>query len=155
MAPLGFGLGFILVAAALPCSPSLVPTASTLRLGTAVRCDVDGDGVADRILVHGQGSRGGWGPFDDFEVRIGKARLAGSGWGVDSTFALVDIDRADARLEIAITQQGASDEYETRFFTLDGDSILAMGELPGTDEMTIDGSGIVRTMARGRILHTW
>lgn len=146
-------LPLALLAVTLACPPSRVPTESTLRLGAAVRCDLDGDGVADRILV--SGSPKAWGLFDDFEVQIGGARLAGHGASVDSTFAIVDIDRADARLEIAITEQGRSDDYSTRFFTLDGDSILDMGTLPGSYEMTIDGSGIIHTMARGRILHTW
>jgi len=61
----------------------------------------------------------------------------------------------DGRREIAITEQGPSDDLATHFFTLVGDTILAMGTLPDSYDMTLDGSGIVRTTARGQILHTW
>ena len=139
--------GALLVAVTAACPPSRVPTESPLRIGTAVHCDLDGDAVADRIEIRAAG--------DDFEIRIGPARLRGHGSNLDSTFAIVDIDSMDGRREIALTEQGPSDDYATHFFTLDGDSVLAMGTLPGSYEVTFDGSGIVRTMARGRILHTW
>ena len=144
MTPLAAAL---LVAVTAACPPARVPTESSLRIGPAVHCDLDGDAVADRIEIRASG--------DDFEVRIGGARLLGHGMNLDSTFAIVDIDSMDGRREIAITEQGPSDDYATHFFTLDGDTVLAMGMLPGSSEMTLDGSGIVRTEARGQILHTW
>jgi len=49
---------------------------------------------------------------------------------------------------------GLSEDYGTHFLFYDGRSVQKAGWTPG-DKPVIDGSGIVRTYRRGRILHTW
>jgi len=86
-------------------------------------------------------------------------------------FFLVDLDSQDDYLDIAIQEQGPSDDYQVLFFYYDGHQLIKRGAVPGmicdlfsdtieTDPFgsgTVlpDGRGNLTAFARGEVLHTW
>jgi hypothetical protein len=66
---------------------------------------------------------------------------------------VTDIDTTDAFKELAVREEGPSDDPRTYFFRYVDGSIVSMGHVPGN--AVADGSGKLRTSHRGNILHTW
>ncbi len=112
--------------------------------------DLDGDGKPDRIVF--EGKPGG----DTFAITVNNVRYTGTGECLDGTYAIVDIDSTDGLREIAITEDGPSDDYATTFLRYAAGRFFYMGKIPGSGKMMeIDGSGGLKTTVRGSILHTW
>jgi hypothetical protein len=114
--------------------------------------DLDGDGAKDEIRLTARSGRYGYGPFT---LHVNDVAIEGRGDNLDERISVVDIDTTDIMREIAISESGPSDDHATHFFAFDGFQIIPLGELPGSDELRIDGSGVVRSQRRGRILGTW
>ncbi|MFA6472623.1 MAG: SH3 domain-containing protein, partial [Candidatus Latescibacterota bacterium] len=111
--------------------------------------DIDGDGKPDSIVF--EGKRGG----DIFTVTVNGVRYDGNGDYIRGTYAIVDIDSTDGLREIAIPESGPSDDYATTFLIYSQGKIKKIGKIPGTYYLKTDGTGIIQTMVRGEILHTW
>jgi hypothetical protein len=111
--------------------------------------DLDGDGKPDRVVF--EGSPGGYA----FTVTVNGIRYDGDGDHISGKFEIVDIDSTDGLREIAIPQSGPSDDYSTTFLIYRQGKIQKIGKIPGTYDLKVDGAGIIHTMVRGKILHTW
>ena len=90
---------------------------------------------------------------------------------VPDWFFLINLDMGDSYLDIAIQEQGASDDYQVHFFYYDGTQLVERGIVPGmicdflsptitidpfgTGSIHLDGSGGLTALARGNVLHTW
>ncbi|MDO8685195.1 MAG: YARHG domain-containing protein [Clostridiales bacterium] len=112
--------------------------------------DMNGDGQNDTVLFECQ--PGG----NTFTLRINGSFIEGRGVNLDGVFFISDINAQDNIKEIAIPESGPSDDMATTFYCYDGKDIIAMGKLPGSRyEIEINGTGTLKTTARGRILHTW
>lgn len=95
---------------------------------------------------------------DDYEINI-------RGSMINPVFNIVDINKEDKYLEIAVSEEGPSADYETTFFRYDGKSLKVLSKIEGyygsfpdsesQGDMVIDGSGIIKTNTRGEILQTW
>jgi hypothetical protein len=93
--------------------------------------------------------------YDHYLLEVNGEITAGRGEELDGLFKIVDIDTTDKLKEIAIPESGPSDDYVTSLYYYDGSSLVFMGSFPGTYDFKVDGSGEVRTVRRGSILHTW
>ena len=110
-----------------------------LKKTTYKLSDLNGDSVLDTIDYKITKN------YYEFTLKVNGAEYNGQG----------DIDTNDKFLEIAIKESGPSDDFATYFFYYENDTIVKMGKLPGTYDIIIDGSGIINTRKRGKILHTW
>lgn len=112
--------------------------------------DLDGDGTPDSIAFecHSNG--------DEFTVTVNGIRYDGRGESIAGTYAIVDIDSTDGVREIAVPEYGPSDDEATTFLLYRQGKIFKIGKIPWRgDTPHVDGSGIIHTMVRGSILHTW
>ncbi len=112
--------------------------------------DLDGDGKPDQIMFEGK-------PDDNvFTIIVNDVRYEGKGNYICGMYEIADIDSTDGVREIAIPERGPSDDYATAFLLYNQDKIREIGKIPGAGNMMCwDGSGIIHTMVRGSILHTW
>ncbi len=118
--------------------------------------DLDGDGLVDCVCFTSEPVRyGDWGVYEEFVLKVNDSVYSGRGDNLDGNYEIVDIDTTDALKEIAVPESGPSDDYATRFFYYDGRDIVPMRRLPGTYNLKVDGSGVINTVQRGAILHTW
>jgi len=115
--------------------------------------DLDRDGHLDPVTVSFErpDQHGG---LHHFKVQIGRAVYEGKGEHLHGEATIVDIDSTDQSLEIAVPQWGPSDDDAVYFLRYSKGRIWLIGIVPGA-ELSIDGSGTVRTSCRGRLLCTW
>jgi hypothetical protein len=114
--------------------------------------DLNGDGTIDTVTaVFPVGDYGRSGPFS---VTVGGSTYEEHGEGLHGTMDIVDIDITDAYKEIAIPEDGPSDDYSTYLFWFDGQVLRYMGSVPGV-RPSIDGSGKIHSYSRGHVLQTW
>jgi hypothetical protein len=111
--------------------------------------DLDRDGRLDSVRVEFGADK--W----RYTIFVNDQRVEDHGEVLLGTFGIVDIDTTDAFLEIAIPQEGPSDDYEVHFHYYDGHGIRKVGSVPGTTRMRFNGLGRIYTECRGQILHTW
>lgn len=119
------------------------------RKTDVMEVDLNGDGKYDVVrfscVEHS----------DTFSLFINEASIGRRGDNLDGHFRIVDIDSTDDIKEVAITESGPSDDNATYLFYYDGQNIILMGRIQGSYEVNIDGSGVLTTRTRGKILHTW
>lgn len=81
----------------------------------------------------------------------------------DSAYAITDLDAQDGFLEIALQEQGSSDDLRTTFFRYDGSQLLYIGRVEGLvfspslgwSDITFSGDGTLSSYFRLNVLHTW
>lgn len=112
------------------------------------KVDLNGDGT-DEIIRFECTKRG-----DTFSLFINDVSITDRVETLYGYYKIVDIDSADMIKEISISESGPSDDYATHFYYYDGQKIIPMGGVEGAN-VKIDGSGVLRTYTRGKILHTW
>lgn len=127
--------------------------------------DINGDGKKDTIKI--------FFPYDpdgyyDYTLQVNDTLANFWGDMVVPDFSIVDIKSDDGIKEMAVRELGPSDDPMTTFYKYDGKQIIQIGriegfygEYPGWMEeapigsVRIDGSGIIKTVSRGDIPHTW
>lgn len=136
------------------------------NLKAVKHADINADSVMDYVQIYCPYDPQGY--YDKYILRIGDTVGLFEGDGIEPEyFSLVDIDKSDKSIEIAVSEIGSSDASMTSFFRYDGKSILKLGSMEGfygeyrsgsytsLGDVIVDGSGVVRTRTRGDILHTW
>lgn len=112
--------------------------------------DLDGDGKPESIVFAGKPCG------DTFTIIVNDIRYEGKGNYISGRFDIVDIDSTDGVREIAVPEWGPSDDYATTFLIYRQGKIQKIGKFPGSGNMMhLDGSGVLHTLVRGAILHTW
>jgi len=109
--------------------------------------DINGDGKTEVIELVGSVKP------ESFMVVNNITELY-TGWAdVD----LVDLDPHDFEREIAISDDGPSDDYSTTFFRFDGTNLVNIGTVGGVlrSGLNILGTGELIARERGGILQTW
>lgn len=131
-------------------------------LGEAIEVDLDSDGRLDTVCL----SRDGEGlaltingrSFTDVLYSACRFDDARSDY-----FAIVNVDRYDRALELAVEDFGPSDDPQTFFFRYEKDALTCIGSVPSLawddwtkkDTITYTGSGEIRANARLDGLMTW
>ncbi len=90
---------------------------------------------------------------ETFELKVNGISIQGNGEEIQNSFEIVDIDKSDNFKEIAIKEDGPSEDPYTSYYFYDGKSLIFMGKIEGYG--ATDGTGIIRSRTRGKILHTW
>ncbi|MHB9027944.1 MAG: hypothetical protein ACYC9O_04190 [Candidatus Latescibacterota bacterium] len=112
--------------------------------------DLDGNGKPDRIIFEGKPDG------NTFTIIVNGVRHEGKGNYISGRYEIVDIDSTDGLREIAVPEWGPSDDYATTFLLYRQGKIREIGKIPGAGNMMrVDGSGMIHTMVRGQVLHTW
>jgi hypothetical protein len=115
--------------------------------------DINGDNKNEKIDLflsksEGEGTKA--------TLAVNDVGLNIPGGNPQSTFTVADIDTRDNVKEIAITDEGPSLDYVTRFYMYDGKSLHEVGEVPGAlDQMVFSSEGMVSALARGEMFDTW
>lgn len=109
--------------------------------------DLDGNGIDETIRLKTFRHSG------DYTLSVDDISYTDRGSNLFGSFKIVDIDSTDTIKEIAVSEAGPSDDVATHFYYYDDRKIIHMGILEGIPR--IDGSGLMGTIIKGRILHTW
>lgn len=137
--------------------------------GGTVKADLDGDGTAEEVSVSAyKEGRDIWllGSLtvNGTELVDELYALGYSGYSPDSgCFAITDLTPGDGKLEIALQDLGASDDYTTTFLRWDGDKLSVLGTVEGLvysvysdcGDISFDGKGGLTTYMRLKNLQTW
>jgi hypothetical protein len=143
---------------------ALYPTADWSWNGdvTAVAADttedLDGDGQPEWIQLTWLASDPSTDMrFDKVVIDVNGHLLADRGTAINCRIYIIDLVADDHRQEIAITEDGPSDDPATHIYAYALGSIRKLGTLPGhvSGPPRVDGSGKIETRCRGRILQTW
>jgi hypothetical protein len=126
--------------------------------------DLNGDGKDEEIVLWVRDN-----PYGEevvsYLLQIGDEEMEYSGSAIDPLFKVVDILKTDRFREIAVSEQGPSNDDATVFYRYDADTLKTLSVIPGflgrypdsdgEGKVKVDGSGTIRTRSRGEILHTW
>ena len=147
------------------------PTSGSLRLpdehfvllpiGEPVSVDLNGDGTPETLLV--DLIQGGDSPSYALSVNGSDyyTTLTQLGIHVDcpqEQFAITDLDAGDVCLEIALADEGPSNDPHTIFLRWDGTDLISLGEVYGMvsdGDLTFLGDGVVDSYFRLSVLQTW
>lgn len=131
--------------------------------------DLDGDEKKEKIvLTTGKSTGFGYDDYTEYTIEVGDRVYALSAFTetIEPRFNVVNITRSDGFKEIAVSEYGPSSDFFTTFYHFDGDLLTKSGVVSGfygdsseacevRSTVTVDGSGMIRGLARGNILHTW
>lgn len=131
--------------------------------------DLDGDGKKEKIvLTTGKSTGFGYDDYTEYTIEIEDRsyELRAFTENIEPRFNVVNITRSDGFREIAVSEYGPSSDFFTTFYHFEGDLLTRIGVVSGfygeASEMcevfatvNIDGSGIIRGLSRGNLLHTW
>ncbi|NLK88623.1 MAG: hypothetical protein GX276_00565 [Clostridiaceae bacterium] len=136
-----------------------------LPAGQALLIDMNNDGIDEKLMYD---------VFNDysFTLLVNDVATQPEGYDfLDGWFFLVDLDRNDGHLDLAIQELGPSADYMVFFYTFDGGQLVFRGLVPGTicdpyaeeigsqeyglGTIRLDGEGGLVAFARGAVLHSW
>ena len=132
-----------------------------LPVGKPVSVDLNGDGTPETLLV--DLIQGGDSPSYALSVNGSDyyTTLTQLGIHVDcpqEQFAVTDLDAGDNHLEIALADEGPSNDPHTIFLRWDGTDLISLGEVYGMvsdGDLTFLGGGVVDSYFRLSVLQTW
>jgi hypothetical protein len=112
--------------------------------------DLNGDGKTDRITLTFTSEY-------EYTLMINGISIKGEGENVNEKIYIVDINKGDKIKEVAIEEDGPSDDYATTFFYYNGIKIVKSGVVGGKCASTkrIKPNGIVLATSRFSVLQTW
>lgn len=131
--------------------------------------DLDGDGEKEKIvLVTGKSTGYGYDDYTGYTIEVGDRVYELSAYTemIEPRFNVVNIIRSDGFKEIAVSEYGPSSDFFTTFYHYEDDLLTKIGVVSGfygeASEMcevfgtvTIGGSGAIKGVSRGNLLHTW
>lgn len=153
--------------APLPASPTDLeaPYPVMARLGETISADLDGDGKDEQILWDAVLDQSSWQYTTTLTVNGTDfaSKLQDMGYYCESVmdyWAVVDLDVSDAAREIAIFDDGPSDDPNTLFFRYADGKLTLLGAIYGmlSDDgsgQTYHGDGTVDSWLRLDVLQTW
>jgi hypothetical protein len=121
------------------------------------RVDLDGDGKVENIIFASFGMREGQ-SSSTFVLRIHGNMGVYDGDNLLGNFKIVDIDTTDSLKEIAVPEEGPSDDHRVYYLRYYDSKITMIGSIPSSlraSQTIIDGSGIIRARTRSDIIDTW
>lgn len=136
------------------------PVAQIYDVGEETNVDLNGDGVAEVILVECVNDSEGW---PRYRVSINdNDQTAALGLYFDNPdaehFSIVDIDKNDSYLEIALSDDGPSSDPCTTFLRYQNESLSVLGQVYGKasdGDLTFSGDGTVESMIQLSVLQKW
>ncbi|MBR0576801.1 hypothetical protein KCG48_10700 [Proteiniclasticum sp. BAD-10] len=107
--------------------------------------------------------------YEGYELIIGTLEVRGYSASFEPRFNIVDLDKTDRYREIAVSEYGESEDPATTFIRYDGTVLEVIGTIPGfygkryvngnptegLGKVSVDGSGIVKTLKTSFFLMTW
>ena len=131
--------------------------------------DLDGDGEKEKIiLTTGRSTGFGYDDYTEYTLEVGDRmyELRAFTESIEPRFNVVNITRADGFKEIAVSEYGPSSDFFTTFYHYEDDLLTKIGVVSGFygeayemcevfETVKIDGSGVIRGLSRGNLLHTW
>lgn len=128
------------------------------------KTDLDGDGKEDRIILKTRNNPNG-DEVSSYLLLVNDEEILYEGEMIDPLFHVTDINPEDGYREIAVSEEGPSNDNLTVFYRYKDSGLSVLGEIqgflgvfPGSDykgEVTIPGDGSVETRTRGQMLQTW
>ncbi len=131
----------------------------TYKMGTTSYADLDGDGTKEELYVDMEDADGGElyiridGTFYEEQEGEPDRRLVNA---IDE-YVIVDIDKSDNTLEIAVQAQGESADPYTYFYQFDGSTLRHVGTIADTfkyGKLECDGKGVVYASEIAQIFET-
>lgn len=112
-----------------------------------ISIDLNGDGKKDQIsFKHDQDNH--------YTLTVNGISVTGQGENLHNGVSILDINTKDKYKEIAVSEDGPSDDYYTYFYGYDGKTLRRLGEA-GASEFDLIGNGTMTSDLRGNVLHTW
>ena len=112
--------------------------------------DLNGDGKIDKITLSFTSEY-------QYTLMINDISIKGEGENVNKKIYIVDLNKKDKIKEVAIEEDGPSDDYATTFYYYNGKKIIKAGVVGGkcASNKTIKNNGIVIATSRFSVLQTW
>ncbi len=130
----------------------------------SMKVDLDGDGTKETVVLKTMIDLNGYG-ISEYDLFVNEHNSNEEGESINPKFNIVDMNKNDKYLEISVSEEGASSDYQTTFFRYDGKELKTLAKIQGyygkfpegdyMGDLIIDGSGTVKTSSRGEILQTW
>lgn len=129
----------------------------SVRLGTTVRYDLDGDGIGDDITVNAQ-------EYEQGTLIVGNAKMGFDAVSPTGYFTILNVDQNDDALLIGISDYGFSDDPVTVLYAYDGARLKEIGwfyDITGENEWGYDkvaalnGDGTICATETRDVLGTW
>lgn len=129
----------------------------SVRLGTTVRYDLNGDGTGEDISVNAQ-------EYAQGTLKVGNAEVTFDAVSPTGYFTILNVDQNDDRLLIGISDYGFSDDPVTVLYAYDGARLKEIGwfyDITGENEWGYDkvavvhGDGTISTTETRNVLGTW
>lgn len=147
----------ILTIILIPVTASAVSLSGVSKKITNV--DLDGDGHKDVIVVNFEDAYGNYATTCTIKINNSVYRIDGD--AIETNIHIVDINKKDKYKEIAIVDDGPSDDYQTTFLYYNK-KISRVGKISGAlgyglfcNGIVIKGSGVVIGESRGFLAQTW
>lgn len=128
------------------------------------KADLDGDGIEDQIILKTRQNPNG-DEVSSYLLKVSDEEVSYEGDMIDPMFHVTDINPEDGYREIAVSEEGPSNDNLTVFYRFKDSKLTVLGEIqgflgvfPGTDykgEVKIPGDGTIETRTRGQMLQTW
>jgi hypothetical protein len=111
----------------------------------SMETDLNGDGILEQIFLYCDEYA------DLFRLRINNLSITSYGSHIDKKIELVDIDKNDTEMEIAIPESGRDGECAVSFYRYTPDNIIFIGKIEGSlynGEIVINGDGTVQSKTK-------
>ena len=137
----------------IPYSHLQKPTGPEPNQYTDLKRDLNGDGVMETIKLEIQNPE-----ENRYQaiLTVNGSSIIVPGGNPEGYFGIVDINTQNLLKDIAVIDEGPSNDYTTTFYTYDGRTLVTNGTIDGQyRNMKFDGKNGVTTTTRGNILDTW
>lgn len=112
--------------------------------------DLNGDGTKEKVKASFKSDGSG------YTLSVNTLSLKVDTENVDKKLYVCNIDTGDKYMELAIMDNGASDDYMIQFYGYDNSALAEIGHIDSSINSTnIKGNGKISAECRGSILQTW
>lgn len=140
--------------------PESEPDIMLLDVGKEVSLDLDGDGEKETLLVEIITDDEGW---QQYAVSIDGTNLTEPlslyfDYPDTERYSIVDLDASDSFLEIALPDDGPSNDPNTTFLRYENGALTSLGQVYGKvteDALVFRGDGTISSTIRLSVLQTW
>ena len=141
-----------------------------VKMNQVCKYDLDGDGTEEELCVTAKKQRSNWYPYFYYEgsvdVTINGTKYRnvyfGENHSLSSYYCIIDIDKSDSKLHLAIQDYGPSSDYSSAIFEYNNGELNNIDTISGVFDYNHGfydtvcyGDGTIGSYMHFGVLHTW